>query len=91
MIHSAHRGYPKTSIVSEILLLCCVCKNINYSLTKMDMLDLKHLSNNDGCFYDEERLKQPSSGVLRKRYSENMQQIYRKTPMSKFDFNKVAK
>ena len=25
--------------------------------------------------------KQPSRGVLRKRYSENMQQIYRKTPM----------
>ena len=30
--------------------------------------------------------------VLRKRCSENMQQIYRRTtPMSKCDFNKVAK
>ena len=34
--------------------------------------------------------KQPSRGVLRKRCSENMLQIYR-TPMPKCDFNKVAK
>ena len=34
--------------------------------------------------------KQPSRGVLKKRYSENMQQIYRKTPKPKCDFNKVA-
>ena len=35
--------------------------------------------------------KQPFRGVLRKRFSENMQQIYRWTPMPKRDFNKVAK
>ena len=35
--------------------------------------------------------KQPSRGALRKRCSENMQQIYRRTPMRKCDFNKVAK
>ena len=35
--------------------------------------------------------KQPSRGVLTKRCSENMQQIYRRTPMSKCDFNKVSK
>ena len=29
-------------------------------------------------------------GVLRKRCSENKQQIYKKTPMPKSDFNKVA-
>ena len=34
---------------------------------------------------------EPSRGVLRKRCSENMHQIYRRTPMSKCDFNKVAK
>ena len=34
--------------------------------------------------------KQPSGGVLKKRCSENMQQIYRRTPMPKCDFNKVA-
>ena len=35
--------------------------------------------------------KQPSRGVPSKRFSENMQQIYRRTPMPKCDFNKVAK
>ena len=34
--------------------------------------------------------KQPSTGILRKRSSENMQQIYRRTPAPKCDFNKVA-
>ena len=34
--------------------------------------------------------KQPSRGVLRKRCSENMQQIYRKTTMLKCGFNNVA-
>ena len=34
--------------------------------------------------------KQPLRGVLRKICSENMQQIYRRTPMPKCDFNKVA-
>ena len=35
--------------------------------------------------------EQPPRGVLKKRCSENMQQIYRRTPMSKCDFNKVEK
>ena len=35
--------------------------------------------------------KQPPRGVLRKRCSENVQQIYRRIPMPKCDFNKVAK
>ena len=34
--------------------------------------------------------KQPSRSVLRKRCSENMQQIYGRTPLLKCDFNKVA-
>ena len=37
-----------------------------------------------------EILKQPFRDVLRKRYSENMQQIDRRTTMSKCDFDKVA-
>ena len=32
--------------------------------------------------------KQPSIAALRKRYSKNMQQMHRRTPMPKFDFNK---
>ena len=35
--------------------------------------------------------KQPSRGVPSKICSENMQQIYRKTPFVKCDFNNVAK
>ena len=34
--------------------------------------------------------KQPPKGCSKKRCSENMQQIYRRTPMPKCDFNKVA-
>ena len=34
--------------------------------------------------------KHLSRGVLRKSYSENMQQIYGRAPMPKCDFNKVA-
>ena len=34
--------------------------------------------------------KQPSRSVLRKRCSENMQQNYRRAPMPKCEFNKVA-
>ena len=41
---------------------------------------------NLGCYLP----KQPSRGVLKKRCSENMQQINRRTPMPKCDFNKVA-
>ena len=33
---------------------------------------------------------QPPRGVLKKRCSENIQQIYRRTSMPKCDFNKVA-
>ena len=35
--------------------------------------------------------KQPPRGVPRKMCSENMHQIYRRTPMAKCDFNKIAK
>ena len=38
----------------------------------------------------EDNQKLLSRGVLRKKYSENMQQIYSRTPLPKCDFNKVA-
>ena len=41
-------------------------------------------------YYMLETQKQPSRGVLRKRCSENIQQIYKRTPMPKCDFNKDA-
>ena len=40
-----HRRYPKFSIFSEILLLCCLCKNISYNFLGLVMLYLTHLYN----------------------------------------------
>ena len=43
------------------------------------------------CIAIETRyIKQPPRGVLKKKCSENMPQIYRRTPMPKSDLNKVA-
>ena len=39
---------------------------------------------------NDTKQKQPSRGVLKKRCSENMQQIYRRTRIPKRDFSKVA-
>ena len=41
--------------------------------------------------YQDIILKKVSRGVLEKRCFENMQPIYRRTPMLKCNFNKVAK
>ena len=40
--------------------------------------------------YFKNRSSRPSSGVLRKMCSQNIQQIYRRTTMLKCNFNKVA-
>ena len=45
IIHCVHRGYPKISNLSEIILLCWLCKNISYNFTRMSMFYLKHLYN----------------------------------------------
>ena len=46
----------------------------------------------DSQFIKKTKLqKQLRRGVLIKRCSENLQQIYRKTPISKCDFNKIGK
>ena len=49
-------------------------------------------SMNSECKKDrfENSQKQPSRGVIKKRCSQNMQQIYRRTPMPEYDFNEVA-
>ena len=48
-----------------------------------------------GYFFNELRVsfklqKQPSRGVFKKRCSENMQPIYKKTPIPKCDFKKLT-
>ena len=47
------------------------------------------LERSTSCFINDFQ-KQPTRGILKKRCSENMQQIYRRTPMPKCNFNKVA-
>ena len=41
-----------------------------------------------GIIYDQKQLPRD---VLKKSCSENIQEIYRRTPMPKYDFNKIAK
>ena len=51
----------------------------------------KREANKHKTYLSHDRLQdEPSKGVLRKWCPKNMQQIDRKTPMWKFNFNKVA-
>ena len=43
MINCFHRGYPKISVVPEILLPCFLCKNISYNFRRLAMFYLKRL------------------------------------------------
>ena len=54
-------------------------------------LSFSSLDSKSCCILRTNLQKQPPKGVLRKRFSENIQQIYRGTPMPKCNFNKVAK
>ena len=56
---------------------------------KTDIFDLSDNTNITKLFSIYQ--KQPPRGVHRKRCSRNMQKIYRRTPMPKCNFNKVAK
>ena len=63
-----------------------------YYITANSTLDADHLSS--GIILVKLTIvtknKQPSASALKKRCSENMQQIYRRTLMLKCDFNKFA-
>ena len=61
------------------------CKNIQEIITSGKVAKLISIVN-----FWRKRQKQPFRGVLRKRCSANMLQIYRRTPVPKCDFNKVA-
>ena len=74
---------------------CNLSKRTNntYFITKICLRALvrsDHDCSRYGCTDYDCRQKQPVRVVLRKRCSENMQQIYRRTPMPNCDFNKVA-
>ena len=57
--------------------------------TKKCVLDTSH---KPFCIHSINDIQsQPPRGVLNKSSSENMQQIYRRTPMPKCEFNKITK
>ena len=100
---SASREATRTQVYTSLLLttlrfICGgkkICSIIKKSQNIMNMIagllwrkyNQIHLI---GGFNIEEynKQKQPFRGVFKKRCSENMQQIYRRTPMPKCDFNK---
>ena len=44
MINWFHRAYPKISILSEIVMLYCLCKNITNNSRRLSLLYLKHFN-----------------------------------------------
>ena len=58
------------------------------ALSLFDIGFLKNDNNDDRIAGNNDNQKQPPRAVLKKSCSENMQQVYRRTPMPKSDFNK---
>ena len=73
---------------------CFVKATLNYYMSKgngvKDLTTLFFISNEGELPQYSKKQKQSFKGVLRKRCSENMQQVYRRKPMPKCHFNKVA-
>ena len=72
-------------IISVVFLHC------HYSGISVSYFDELKIIGIDNLGLSDNEQSQPPSGVLSKRCSENMQQMYRRTPLPKCDFNKVAK
>ena len=64
---------------------------LRLALNFNNIRNLKHVLTWDTLSNRYFKQKQPPTGVLKKKCCENMQDIYRRTPMLKCDFNKVAK
>ena len=79
VIHSNKTRWGYTNDVSYTLY-DCKCDDAFYQCLKKVIY----------LYYEWHPQKQPSIGALRKKCSENMQPIYRRSPMPKCDFNKVA-
>ena len=69
------------------LLICCANQWTGFFMMARLTINELNMSVKMIIKYSE---KHPSKGVLRKSYSENMQQIHRRTPMPKCDFKTVA-
>ena len=77
-----HRCFP-------VNIAKCLRTPILKNMYEKLLLTLTIIFYNISVWLKTENQKHPSSGVLRKRCSENMKQIYRKTLMPKCDFNKL--
>ena len=97
--------YFLKNCLGSSLVYCCFCKWKQFSTTtsftctwlqrvvKITITNYVNTSTSRGQFQDKFNNyieKQLFRGVLRKRCSENMQQIYKRTSMPKWDFNKIA-
>ena len=81
--------YFSKIILLSLFTILAICKFF-YRCLYVRFRDLLHsicLKFNPQYWYLQ---KQPSRSVLKKRCSENMLQMYRRTPMTKCDFNKVS-
>ena len=79
VIHSNKTRWGYTNDVSYTLY-DCKCDDAFYQCLKKVIY----------LYYESHPQKQPSIDALRKKCSENMQPIYRRSPMPKCDLNKVA-
>ena len=82
--------------VTETVVSVCFRKLQYFQCKNIFVVVIKHFSalavvilNN--ILIDSNIQKQPPRGVLKKSCPENMEHIYRRTPMPKSDFHKVAK
>ena len=72
-------------LYNNLLIICHINSRLKLSINHIVIEKSLHW-----WVYTTTTQKQPSRGVLRKSCYENMQQISRRTPMSKCDFNKVG-
>ena len=95
--HHEHQEYGRLSLKTLACIYACLYKNDSSSNQKIPIGCLPRAFNtgftkpSKSWILTSNNRKQPPRCVLGKRCSGNMQQIYMRTPMSKCDFNKVAK
>ena len=78
---------PFSALANELLST----KNISFASKIIWVWDhLRPLNHRIFSQIISEKQKQFSRGLLRKRFSENMQHIFKETPMLNCDFNKVS-
>ena len=87
LFHDRGRYHTETSP-----LVCRANQWTGFYMTMASVMkELKAKESESSKIIKTEHQEQPLRGVARKRCSDNMQQMYRRTPLPKCDFNNVAK